>query len=112
MAEALQPVLLGEPRPADVGRVEAELSALWRSAAEDPAAQNAVMRACALTLLIYVESEESAREVSNLVGEVTRQSPCRAIVLWVGPQAAPSGLSAWVSAHCHLPAAGEKQLCS
>jgi glucose-6-phosphate dehydrogenase assembly protein OpcA len=28
------------------------------------------------------------------------------------PQGTPSGLEAWVSAHCHLPVAGEKQVCS
>jgi glucose-6-phosphate dehydrogenase assembly protein OpcA len=103
---------LGEPRPADVADLEAELSALWRSAAEDPAAKNAVTRACTLTLLIYVESNEAADEVNNLVAEVTRQNPCRAIIMMLEPEASPSGLEAWVSAHCHLPVAGEKQVCS
>jgi glucose-6-phosphate dehydrogenase assembly protein OpcA len=92
--------------------LEAELSALWRSAADDPAAKNAVTRACALTLLIYVESDEAAYEVTNLVAEVTRQNPCRAIIMMVEPEASSSGLEAWVSAHCHLPVAGEKQVCS
>jgi glucose-6-phosphate dehydrogenase assembly protein OpcA len=95
-----------------VAELEAELSALWRAAADDPATKNAVTRACALTLLIYVESEEAADEVNNLVAEVTRQSPCRVIIMMLQPQAAPSGLEAWVSAHCHLPVAGEKQVCS
>jgi glucose-6-phosphate dehydrogenase assembly protein OpcA len=92
--------------------LEAELSALWRSAAEDPAAQNAVTRACTLTLLIYVESDEAAYEVNSLVAEVTRQNPCRAIIMMLEPQVTPSGVEAWVSAHCHLPVAGEKQVCS
>jgi glucose-6-phosphate dehydrogenase assembly protein OpcA len=103
---------LGEPRAADVADLEAELSALWRAAAEDPAAKNAVTRACTLTLLIYVESDEAADEVNNLVAEVTRQNPCRAIIMMLEPEASPSGLEAWVSAHCHLPVAGEKQVCS
>jgi glucose-6-phosphate dehydrogenase assembly protein OpcA len=103
---------LGEPRPANVANLEAELSALWRSAAEDPAAKNAVTRACTLTLLIYVESEEAAYEVNNLVAEVARQNPCRAVIMMLEPQATPPGLEAWVSAHCHLPVAGEKQVCS
>jgi glucose-6-phosphate dehydrogenase assembly protein OpcA len=103
---------LGEPRPVNVDDLEAELSALWRTAAEDPAAANAVTRACALTLLIYVDSDEAAYEVTNLVAEVTRQNPCRAIIMMLEPEAATAGLEAWVSAHCHLPVAGEKQVCS
>jgi len=50
--------------------------------------------------------------VTNLVAEVTRQNPCRAIIMILEPEAASSGLEAWVSAHCHLPVAGEKQVCS
>ena len=65
-----------------------------------------------LTLLIYVESDEAADEVNNLVAEVTRQNPCRAIIMMLEPEASPSGLEAWISAHCHLPVAGEKQVCS
>ena len=69
-------------------------------------------RACTLTLLIYVESDEAAYEVNNLVAEVSRQNPCRTIIMMLEPEASPSGLEAWVSAHCHLPVAGEKQVCS
>ena len=112
MAGTIEPIGLGEPRPANVAELEAELSALWRSAAEDPAAENTVTRACTLTLLIYVESDEAAYEVNNVVAEVTRQNPCRAIIMLLEPEASPPGLEAWVSAHCHLPVAGEKQVCS
>jgi len=112
MAGTIEPIGLSEPRPANVADLEAELSALWRSAAEDPSAKNTVTRACALTLLIYVESDEAAYEVNDLVAEVTRQNPCRTIIMMLEPQAAPPGLEAWVSAHCHLPVAGEKQVCS
>jgi glucose-6-phosphate dehydrogenase assembly protein OpcA len=112
LAGTIEPIGLGEPRAAGVADLEAELSALWLSAAEDPAAKNAVTRACTLTLLIYVESDEAAYEVTNLIAEVTRQNPCRAIIMMLEPEASPSGLEAWVSAHCHLPVAGEKQVCS
>jgi glucose-6-phosphate dehydrogenase assembly protein OpcA len=103
---------LGKPRTANVADLEGELSALWRSAAEDSSTQNGVTRACTLTLLIYVESEEAADEVNNLVAEVVRQNPCRTIIMMLQPEAFPTGLEAWVSAHCHLPVAGEKQVCS
>ena len=112
MAGIIEPIGLGEPRQANVADLEGELSALWRSAAEGPGAEYAVMRACTMTLLIYVESDEAAYEVTNLVAEATRQNPCRAIIMMLEPEATASGLEAWVSAHCHLPVAGEKQVCS
>jgi len=115
MSDTHQLLTLGEPRPAQVAELEAELSALWRSAAEGPepaAADHAVIRACALNLLVYVESEEEGREVSNVVSQVTLQNPCRAIVMIAEPTSSRTGLTAWISAHCHLPVGGEKQVCS
>ena len=115
MSDRLQLLTLGEPRPAQVADLEAELSALWRSAAEGAqraTADHAVIRACALNLLVYVESEQEGREVSNVVSQVTLQNPCRAIVMIAAPASSRAGLTAWISAHCHLPVAGEKQVCS
>ena len=115
MARTIEPIGLGELRAVPQGGMadlEAELSALWRSAAEDPAVKNVVTRACTLTLLIHAESDEAADEVNNLVAEVTRQNPCRAIIMMLEPAASPSGLEAWICAHCHLPVGGEKQVCS
>ena len=112
MSETPHPLTFGEPRPAHVADLEAELSALWRSAAEGPQGSQAVIRACALNLLVYVESEEEGREVSNVISQVTLQNPCRAIVMIMKPTPSRTPLTAWISAHCHLPVAGEKQVCS
>jgi glucose-6-phosphate dehydrogenase assembly protein OpcA len=111
VVETARIVPLDVPRSANVAELEAELSALWRSAAEDPTTRQAVTRACALALLVYVESEEAGREVSGVISEAMRQTPFRAVIMISEPQAAPAGLAAWVSAHCHLPTAGEKQVC-
>jgi glucose-6-phosphate dehydrogenase assembly protein OpcA len=111
VSEAIQLPTFGEPRPAQVADLEAELSALWRSVAEGPGSQ-AVIRACALNLLVYVESEEEGREVSNVISQVTLQNPCRAIVMIIEPISSRTAVTAWISAHCHLPVAGEKQVCS
>ena len=108
MGGTLQAFALGEPRPANVGEIEAGLSAMWRSAAEASGAESAVTRASALTLLVYVDCEEAAREVSNLLAEVTRQNPCRAVVMVMDPEGSPPGLMASVSAHCHMPVGGRK----
>ena len=111
MAEKISTLALSEPRPADVTELETELSRLWRSAAEDPSTHGAVTRAGPLTLLVYVEREEYARQISNLISEVTRQNPCRAIVIAAEPESSPAGIAASISAHCTLPAQGAKQVC-
>ena len=112
MGSTLQKFALGEPRPANVADIEAGIAAMWRSAAAAGSTKSAVTRASALTLLVYADREEGAREVSNLLADVTRQNPCRAVVMVMDPEGSPPGLMATVSAHCHMPAQGEKQICS
>jgi glucose-6-phosphate dehydrogenase assembly protein OpcA len=104
----VQEFALGEPRPADVAAIEAGLAAMWRSAAE--ASGSVLTRASALTLLVYVNDTEAAREMTNLLADVVRQNPCRAVVMVVDPHAPAAGLTAAVSAHCHRE--GEGQICS
>jgi glucose-6-phosphate dehydrogenase assembly protein OpcA len=108
----LQEFALGEPRPANVAEIEAGLSAMWRSTAAGSGGESPVTRASALTLLVFVDGPEAAREVSGLIADVTRQNPCRAIVMVMEPEAEPKGLMATVSAHCHMAAEGGKQICS
>ncbi|MGO8816414.1 MAG: glucose-6-phosphate dehydrogenase assembly protein OpcA [Terriglobia bacterium] len=112
MGGTLQEFALGDPRPANVAEIEAGLSAMWRTAAETSGSKSAVTRASALTLLIYADCQESAREISNLIAEVTLQNPCRAVLMVVDPKGSPPGVMASVSAHCHLGPEGEKQICS
>jgi glucose-6-phosphate dehydrogenase assembly protein OpcA len=111
VSQNLEPVTLGEPREANVASLSAELDALWRSASGDSAGHAAVTRACALTLLVFTESEEGASDFSNLLGTLTLQNPCRALILVVRPEDQPAGVTAWISAVCQLPAPGEKQVC-
>jgi glucose-6-phosphate dehydrogenase assembly protein OpcA len=101
----------GELQPANVATLEVELSELWRAAAEDPGTDQPVMRASVLTLLAFVESEDEGRETFNLISRVIAQNPCRAILMVSEPRERPEGLSAWISAQCHLPASGARQVC-
>lgn len=110
MSTNLQPINFGGPREANVASLTAELDALWQSTA-DAEGRETVTRACALTLLIYTESEKEASEISQLVGALTLQNPCRALILVVQPDESPAGLSASISAVCQLPAPGVKQVC-
>ena len=101
----------GELQPANVATLEDELSELWRAAAEDPETEHPVMRASVLTLLAFVENEDDGRETFNLISRVIAQNPCRAILLAAEPRESPEGLSAWISAQCHLPPSGARQVC-
>ena len=101
----------GELQPANVATLEDELSELWRAAAVDPGTEHPVMRASVLTLLAFVDSEEEGRETFNLISRVMAQNPCRAILMVAEPKEHPEGLSAWISAQCHLPPSGARQVC-
>jgi len=101
----------GELQPANVATLEDELSELWRAAAEDPGTEHPVMRASVLTLLAFVENEDDGRETFNLISRVIAQNPCRAILMAAEPRERPEGLSAWISAQCHLPPSGARQVC-
>jgi glucose-6-phosphate dehydrogenase assembly protein OpcA len=101
----------GEPRPARVADLEAELSSLWRSMSEGERGEHALTRACALTLLVYSEGARAQNEIAAVVAAITPQNPCRAILMLAEPESKQATLEAWVSAHCHLPVAGEKQVC-
>jgi glucose-6-phosphate dehydrogenase assembly protein OpcA len=108
----LQEFSLGEPRPANVAEIEAGLSAMWRSAPAASGGETSVTHASALTLLVYVDCQKAAQEVSNMLAEVTQQNPCRAVVMVMDPKGSPPGVTASISAHCHLPVEGERQICS
>lgn len=101
----------GQGKSVDVGNVEAELSALWGEAANDPGNQHAVSRSCSLTLLVFVASGDAEQEVLERFGRVARDYPCRLVVMNAQPDAAPAGLSARVSVQCYMPDAGKKEVC-
>jgi glucose-6-phosphate dehydrogenase assembly protein OpcA len=101
----------GELQPANLATLEEELSGLWRAAAESPGTEHPVMRASVLTLLAFVGSEDEGRETFNLISHVIAQNPCRAILMVAEPRERPAGLSAWISAQCHLPPSGARQVC-
>jgi glucose-6-phosphate dehydrogenase assembly protein OpcA len=101
----------GELQPAKIVDLEKELSELWRSAADDPETKLPVIRACVLTLLVYVENERAGHETLNLISQVIAQNPCRAVIMVAEEREQPEGLTSWISAQCHLPSSGARQVC-
>jgi glucose-6-phosphate dehydrogenase assembly protein OpcA len=81
-------------------RIEVELDALWRRAAEprDGEKVGPVTRACLWNLIVRVGGEEF-RAAKRLVNEVVAQVPARAVVVRSEPKADESSLKAWVEAN-------------
>lgn len=109
--DRFEPIVLSGPKAVDVKAVERELTALWEEAARGPEDGPAIMRACALNVIVVAFGSRMADEVAAIIARLLGRHPCRAIVLRADPEAAESGLQAWVSAHCQLPTAGGKQIC-
>jgi glucose-6-phosphate dehydrogenase assembly protein OpcA len=101
----------GEPREVKITELENEITQLGRSVAKEAGNAEAVTRAASLTLVVYVETAEAGREVSELVSAVAQQNPCRAIILVARQAAKPDGLRAWISVHSNRSPSGGKQLC-
>lgn len=93
------------PSPADV---EKQLAEFWREASTD---EQAVMRACAMNLVVICADEpDDLRRSTELVAAIAATAPCRALV--VGPPGENvAELEVYVSAHCHRGTGGA-QVCS
>lgn len=111
----------GEKLSVDVAAIEKELTALWQEVAVEQDSeqtagapnenQRAVMRACTLNLVVIAYDDPTADQAAEAIAEFTSRHPCRAIVTVVDAEAEKDELIAYVSAHCHLPVAGAKQVC-
>src|SRR5207245_2138248 len=83
---------------------EAALSALWRSAAGEPETRHAVLRSCALTLVVYVEGEAAGREAIDLIRGGMGEDPVQPIGVPAERAAAPGRTAARVAAPCAFSA--------
>ncbi|HEY7957292.1 MAG TPA: glucose-6-phosphate dehydrogenase assembly protein OpcA [Polyangia bacterium] len=89
-----------------LGRIESELAALWRQAAEakrerEGEAPRPVTRACLWNLIVRVSGEDGFIAVKRLIDEISSQVPARAIVLHVEPAEPEQPIKAWVEANWH-----------
>ncbi|HWE28024.1 MAG TPA: glucose-6-phosphate dehydrogenase assembly protein OpcA, partial [Polyangia bacterium] len=96
----------GDAIEVPVGRIESELAALWRHAAQASGAgggkPKAVTRACLWNLVIRVPDAEHFPAIKRLVDELAQRLPARTIV--TRPEAqSPDGLRAWVEANWRRP---------
>lgn len=97
------------PRSVDVAEIERTLNELWRDASGDTDAT--VVRACILNLIVVTEVTERT-VVAESVVELTSTHPSRVIIVLADPESGKDGISAEVSAQCHLSLGKRKQVCS
>lgn len=111
--KATEEFLSGKLAQVDIARIEKELQALWKSAAEGDGenAEHSVTRACAMNLILLSDQTGCEQNASDLLDEIMLRHPCRAI-LAIYKQAANPSLEAWVSARCHISDSKTmKQIC-
>lgn len=108
-------VLKGQPLEVDVARVEDQLRELWKGTAEEQAPDEEfvkpVVRTSVLNLVVYNEEATESQTISEAIGELTLQNPCRAIVVTAEPQSESSKIEAWISAHCQRPSPTNTVVC-
>jgi glucose-6-phosphate dehydrogenase assembly protein OpcA len=106
--------LSGEGIPVPLGRIEDELAKLWGPAAEregGPDLDRPTVTRLVLANLVVADLEEDSSRVRGLVEGISRQYPCRLIVLRRSTESGRA-VTAEVSAVCHLPAPGMPQVCA
>ena len=91
---------LGKEVP--VSQIDHELRTLWE---QDDARTNASL----MNLVVYAERKNGLLENSSIIGDLTRDNACRAILVEINRDEEAS-LRAWITAHCHL-SHGQKSVC-
>jgi glucose-6-phosphate dehydrogenase assembly protein OpcA len=89
-----------------------ELSALWTSLSKQDADQQegaGVLRACAMTLIAFVDEESDAMEIGETLARLMRAHPSRAIVVRLREDTGV--LESRVFAQCWMPFGQRRQIC-
>ena len=89
-----------------------EIDELWASLADhSQGEEQALMRACSLTLLVLVNEEDDVIALSETLAELMQSHPSRAILIRVAA-GGDERLEADVKAHCWMPMGRRQQICS
>jgi glucose-6-phosphate dehydrogenase assembly protein OpcA len=92
--------------PVEVSKIDQELKKLWQES------EDAATRASLINLAVYCEDAGSLSKNTQLMAKITENHACRAIVIEADCNAKENRVEAWISAHCHVSGAGNKQVCS
>jgi len=89
----------------EVTEIARELKKLW-------SADETRTRASLINFVIVCEGTEAMNANTELLEHITRDHACRALLIGVDADASVTKVQAWVNAHCYLPKAGAKHVCS
>lgn len=92
--------------PVAPGEIDRQFGLLWEHS------DAGKVRASLVNLVIYSESPDAIAENTPLLSEIAADHAFRALLVQADPHAKKSGVHAWITAHCHLRAAGQKEICS
>ncbi len=96
---------LGTGIPVALGQIDRELNKLWEQSG------SVASRASLMNLAVYCEGRAAMERVTGVIGQITEDHACRAILICAEPGKPDSNVQAWISAHCHMSRAGAKQVC-
>jgi glucose-6-phosphate dehydrogenase assembly protein OpcA len=110
MATPLNPddLTSGEELKVDSASIEQTLAELWRTEKQEH--DNAVTRAALWNVVAHAATPEHHTQASEVLSKASIAVPQRTIVVRANPEA-PTEMSSWISANCHLLGEG-KQVCS
>ena len=98
--------------PINPALLSKQIDHLWSDLAErSEGDEQALMRACSLTLVVLADAEENPADVSEALAELMQTHPSRAIVVRVSAGESDR-LEAEVRAHCWMPLGRRQQICS
>ena len=104
--DRIEAFTLGAAISVEPDRIEAELAALWRKAAErarNEGSRFSVTRACLWNLIIHSDGEEEYLRTKRLIDEVSETVPARIISLHeTSEPVAPLGRGRYQSAYSRL----------
>jgi hypothetical protein len=109
---ALETFTAGGILRVDVGAIERALTQLWKDAAFSGEAEaGAVTRACLLNLVVWSPGGEAGRALPATISRVVAAHPSRVLLIEVEAGRPEDALEAFISAYCHRPAPGARQVC-
>lgn len=94
----------------NIAAIERELNSLWKQAGSDDD-HSSIIRACLLNLLVYIPDPASANKIDEIVVEISRERPARAILMIADRDSSESSLAAHVTSQCTVPDGMSKQVC-
>jgi len=103
--------LAGYAVAVDVGGIEKELAALWRTQSKEKAQE--LTRACSWNLVVHCVDEAGLKLGKATADTLIHSIPTRTILVKNEPyNTGGKEIEAWVSANCHVGAGGGKLLCT